>query len=519
MPVFTHTVSTSDLLPSPLADSSHQREALARIENEIVLLSQHFDKVQAILAELKKEAAARLARVIYPVLTLPVELTVAIFLRCLPHWPRQRYTVPLINWAPLVLTRVCHAWRDIAINTPELWRSIFIQLAANTELTDAESASKKKLGLQQWVARAKSVSIAVQLQQISHDTTIILPEFMMNPAQNIKSLCIDFFPEGIEAVSQIPRTILSQVHHLDVYLADFVRSPNIPLARLSVLHITNSLPFPEIVGVMRECHELTELRANCTARRHCSNNSHDPPSQDLYDLHVPTLRVLDLMVDHQISEEQLLFGSLTLPNLVSLSLDTAYSTHTTWDLQLCSLTQRAPRIRHLNYSFTDRDSTIQVLKLLPDLVFLGAVFRNSGHKHVEPFLGLLGRSAELDVPNMLPNLRALRIQLEGSISRRSYLPCGLAEVIDMWGILDILAARRQRPPVHHTSTLRSLRVAVSQVSPPDALNPLQPIPLSLSTALDEYMSHGLDFAIFHSDSDLVWPPHAYADRLEDWVIW
>ncbi|KAJ7668995.1 hypothetical protein B0H17DRAFT_900959, partial [Mycena rosella] len=53
---------------------------------------------------------------------LPVEITSEIFLQCLDGRPIK---VELLAM-PLILTRICGAWRDIALNIPQLWS--FLQL-------------------------------------------------------------------------------------------------------------------------------------------------------------------------------------------------------------------------------------------------------------------------------------------------------------------------------------------------------------------------------------------------------
>ncbi|KAJ7650520.1 hypothetical protein FB45DRAFT_697919, partial [Roridomyces roridus] len=50
--------------------------------------------------------------IIFPILSIPPELTVAIFMACVKEHPQQD---------PLALSHVCCQWRQIALGTPELW--------------------------------------------------------------------------------------------------------------------------------------------------------------------------------------------------------------------------------------------------------------------------------------------------------------------------------------------------------------------------------------------------------------
>ncbi|KAJ7044738.1 hypothetical protein C8F04DRAFT_595623 [Mycena alexandri] len=58
-------------------------------------------------------------RLDYPVLTLPPEITSEIFLHCLPETRELDVVNP--REAPLLLTHVCRAWRQIASSLPALW--------------------------------------------------------------------------------------------------------------------------------------------------------------------------------------------------------------------------------------------------------------------------------------------------------------------------------------------------------------------------------------------------------------
>ncbi|KAJ7693884.1 hypothetical protein B0H17DRAFT_840283, partial [Mycena rosella] len=61
----------------------------------------------------------QLDAIVYPVLTLPPEITSEIFVHCLPD--RRKWDVVNPKEAPLLLMHVCSAWRNITISTPALW--------------------------------------------------------------------------------------------------------------------------------------------------------------------------------------------------------------------------------------------------------------------------------------------------------------------------------------------------------------------------------------------------------------
>ncbi|KAJ7228149.1 hypothetical protein GGX14DRAFT_331655, partial [Mycena pura] len=56
--------------------------------------------------------------IVYPVLTLPPEITSEIFIRCLPA---ETVDVVCTRNAPLLPMQICRTWRQIAISMRVLW--------------------------------------------------------------------------------------------------------------------------------------------------------------------------------------------------------------------------------------------------------------------------------------------------------------------------------------------------------------------------------------------------------------
>ncbi|KAJ7160927.1 hypothetical protein C8R46DRAFT_810570, partial [Mycena filopes] len=69
------------------------------------------------LTEEKIAIQKSLDSIIYPILTIPFEITVEIFVHCLPEFPNH----PNAAVAPMLLARICRQWRNIACSTPRLW--------------------------------------------------------------------------------------------------------------------------------------------------------------------------------------------------------------------------------------------------------------------------------------------------------------------------------------------------------------------------------------------------------------
>ncbi|KIJ61868.1 hypothetical protein HYDPIDRAFT_30936 [Hydnomerulius pinastri MD-312] len=88
-----------------------------------------------------------------PARRLPPEVLGEIFYRCLPRTP---YITPRDVECPMVLTKVCHYWRAVAMSTPRLWSSVTIHLQRVTKV-------EFRPGYDAWLAKAKSVPLAVRV--------------------------------------------------------------------------------------------------------------------------------------------------------------------------------------------------------------------------------------------------------------------------------------------------------------------------------------------------------------------
>ncbi|KAF8161768.1 hypothetical protein K438DRAFT_1859413, partial [Mycena galopus ATCC 62051] len=65
----------------------------------------------------------------FPVLTLPAEITAEIFACCLLPFANLGWKGVIGEYrdiAPILLTQVCRAWRDVTLTTPRLWSTLVI---------------------------------------------------------------------------------------------------------------------------------------------------------------------------------------------------------------------------------------------------------------------------------------------------------------------------------------------------------------------------------------------------------
>ncbi|KAJ7181143.1 hypothetical protein C8R46DRAFT_1211412 [Mycena filopes] len=100
------------------------RRRLAYVESQLETESLSNPRVQEErqrrLTEERIAIQESLDSIVYPILTIPCEITVEIFVNCLPGRPNS----PSGRVAPMLLGRICRQWRIIACSTPRLWAAL-----------------------------------------------------------------------------------------------------------------------------------------------------------------------------------------------------------------------------------------------------------------------------------------------------------------------------------------------------------------------------------------------------------
>ncbi|KAJ7256108.1 hypothetical protein C8J57DRAFT_1075220, partial [Mycena rebaudengoi] len=119
--------------PTELLDDAVTLDSRSQLRVRLAALNDLIDTLAAERSRLQAESDS----IIYPVLTLPTEITVEIFRHTLPPNPD-----PSSLEAPLLLGQICQQWREIALNAHELWQSLSFSKHRSTPL------------LQMWLSRS-----------------------------------------------------------------------------------------------------------------------------------------------------------------------------------------------------------------------------------------------------------------------------------------------------------------------------------------------------------------------------
>ncbi|KAJ7352128.1 hypothetical protein DFH08DRAFT_858001 [Mycena albidolilacea] len=146
-----------------LTTASGLRTRLQHIDAEICQLENSLQS----LREARTGVLDELHSLIYPVLSLPFEITSQIFLHCLPKRledPIRPY--PSLDEAPLVFTRVCRDWRTVAISTSTLWNHVRIELDSDDRPGHIDSKWVALLDL--WLQRSQPQPLSLTLSNWSY---------------------------------------------------------------------------------------------------------------------------------------------------------------------------------------------------------------------------------------------------------------------------------------------------------------------------------------------------------------
>ncbi|KAJ7128716.1 hypothetical protein C8R44DRAFT_778553 [Mycena epipterygia] len=134
-------------LSAPILTPAATRSRMNAVDSQIATLQA---SIRPLRLE-RKTLKAHLDAYIYPVLTLPNEITSEIFFQSLDSSER----LPSDPSSPLFLGHICRKWREIALSTPSLWSTIEIKII-NTH----DSALRL---LETWLARSRDCCLTVSI--------------------------------------------------------------------------------------------------------------------------------------------------------------------------------------------------------------------------------------------------------------------------------------------------------------------------------------------------------------------
>ncbi|KAJ7746831.1 hypothetical protein DFH07DRAFT_1037420 [Mycena maculata] len=281
-------------------------------------------------------------------LTLPPELTSLIFLFCLPD---DEFISPEPSSAPLLLCRICRQWRHIALATPGLWASLFLDLdwffpmAPNFE----EPAPDLGLFFRQWLSNARSLPLSLRVEDDPkyddwkpgptnagyRSVFRMIGQLSAQWRKITLRVSPPYFNDAYPSSTVFPW--LEQLAVPQVEMSETPWMRNIPWKQLTVFR-SEKISVSECVHVLRDAPNL--LHCSFSIRRESSRVVASLPP-----LHLWVLRVLE--ITDYVGETKTLLQSLTLPALLGLTLKFPLLRHVHYEIGLIPFASRSPQLREL----------------------------------------------------------------------------------------------------------------------------------------------------------------------------
>ncbi|KAJ7136851.1 hypothetical protein C8R44DRAFT_363481 [Mycena epipterygia] len=123
--------------------ASDLRSHLGTIDQRMAAL----ESQMALLRKEREEVLEDLAAIVYPILTIPNDITSEVFI----HWYADR---PPHQYSPLLLASICRLWRAVALSTCRLWTRLNFGQADSSALTTR---------LLYWLPRAGSLPVDLRI--------------------------------------------------------------------------------------------------------------------------------------------------------------------------------------------------------------------------------------------------------------------------------------------------------------------------------------------------------------------
>ncbi|KAJ7255703.1 hypothetical protein C8J57DRAFT_1655267 [Mycena rebaudengoi] len=303
-----------------LPDDAATSESRSRLRIRLAALNDLIDTLAAERLRLQAQADS----IVYPVLTLPIEITVEIFRRTFPPSPS-----PSPLEAPLLLGQICRQWREIALNAHELWQSLSISNHRSIALLkmwlsrSGDSPLNYSIGCADPVTAGALINASLQHSHHWEDVTLGLPytsfsRLRFRKLPMLRRIAFAIYYQHI--VPGAPDAVPNNVVIADAPLLRAVRIANsnihfdLPWSQLTSLDIASNINVGEYMDLLLKCPALVELILSTrdgddnSARTHphITLNSLESlsvnlgPSSLLQFLTLPHLRVLNLTrgLDH-----------------------------------------------------------------------------------------------------------------------------------------------------------------------------------------------------------------------------
>ncbi|KAJ7633305.1 hypothetical protein B0H17DRAFT_1149949 [Mycena rosella] len=270
MPASVRSDNSLELPPTPPLTGPELRLRLIEVEEKETDLELGLARLRIE----KKQIFKGLDTLIYPILTLPPEITSEIFLRYVDS-PHFRYTHDP-HHSPLRLASVCRAWRAVALSTQALWTHFYAGPNDIGGPAGEESLSRR---LQVWLPRAGSLPVTLKMSlptSASKDMVLSILARHSSQWRNLDLQSAEPFCFPIDSI-RAPLSSLKKIQlNIDYLPLDgsgcitaFFNAPQLREAHLDRLSLSRiSLPWIQLTNLklwgqsLSDCLEILDQTPN-----------------------------------------------------------------------------------------------------------------------------------------------------------------------------------------------------------------------------------------------------------------
>ncbi|KAJ7498647.1 hypothetical protein FB451DRAFT_1548470 [Mycena latifolia] len=340
------------------------RRRLAELDAAIVEQKKALDALQRDRKDVHRQLNATST---FPVLTLPVEITVEIFSLCLPSIRELRedgrsIAKRLESQAPTVFLGVCRTWRDIALGTPTLWATFALRFKPIAYEVASDPVAVEEF-IDMWLGRAAlrplsiifrgndpdNVFTLIRIRDIIHRYAPRLEYIELNmPQCDISELGL-----GSVAFPLLQRAAIADPFEPEPDSSNPIHIySNAPQLRDLILlndsllsfYTPPSLQLMKFEGAIMNL-ELFIMAPNLTEVR-CSLEGLDPhPTSTISHFHLQSLTVLKTSFSEDVID---VLPHLTLPALQFLHISAMKDPPISTDSLFSFLTRSSPPLRTLS---------------------------------------------------------------------------------------------------------------------------------------------------------------------------
>ncbi|KAG2351631.1 hypothetical protein BDR07DRAFT_1500786 [Suillus spraguei] len=112
---------------------------------------------------------------------LPTEILSEIFLYCLPT---DKHLSPTPRQAPILLTKICHRWREIAVGLPRLWCNPLLKFDGRYDW------DKRAFCYRYWLERSRGCPLSLRIEYDNEWSE--LPSLVQPYVRQVSSLALNF---------------------------------------------------------------------------------------------------------------------------------------------------------------------------------------------------------------------------------------------------------------------------------------------------------------------------------------